>query len=89
MKSITRGGLARFVGAAALLPPLAAVAQAQSDTTPLTDAQTAGVRRLQEVIEVLNTGDYATIRAYFEANSIHAIASTSAPAGSSDRPARE
>ena len=74
MKPITRGGLAPFVGAAALLLSLAAGAhpqqKAQSDTAPLTEAQTAGVRRLKEIIEVLNTGDYAKTRAYFEANSV-------------------
>ena len=31
--------------------------------------QTAGVKRVKEMIEALNTGDYATIRAYFDAQS--------------------
>lgn len=34
----------------------------------------AAVKRLEEVIEVLNTGAYATMRAYFKANSVHAVA---------------
>jgi CubicO group peptidase (beta-lactamase class C family) len=44
--------------------------QAQPNAAAPTEAPTEGVRRLKEVIEVLNTGDYATIRAYFEANSV-------------------
>jgi D-alanyl-D-alanine carboxypeptidase len=74
MRRITRISLGAVAGAAlALAPsiaPLAHAQQAQPDTAPLTEAQTAGVRRLKEVIAVLNTGDYATIRAYFEANSL-------------------
>jgi CubicO group peptidase (beta-lactamase class C family) len=59
-------------GAAAFVLSIAAVApaqQVQPNTPSLTESQTAGVRRLKEMIEVLNTGDYATIRAYFEAQS--------------------
>ena len=59
-------GLALALSIAAL----ARAQPAQPDPALLTEAQTAGVRRLTEVIEVLNTGDYATIRAYFEANSL-------------------
>ena len=29
---------------------------------------------MREVIEVLNTGDYATMRAWLEANSVHTVA---------------
>lgn len=43
---------------------------AQPNAVTLTEAQTAGVKRLKEVLAVLNTGDYATTRAYFEANSV-------------------
>jgi CubicO group peptidase (beta-lactamase class C family) len=67
------GGFAAFAGAAALALSIAAVTPAQQpppDATPFTEAQTAGVKRLNEVIAVLNTGDYATIRAYFEKNSV-------------------
>jgi CubicO group peptidase (beta-lactamase class C family) len=73
MRRIMRDGLRAFVGAAALALSIAAVApaqQAQPDPAPLTEAQTAGVKRLKEVIEVLNTGDHAKTRAYFEANSV-------------------
>ena len=71
-----RVGLGAAVGAAILALSIASVAQAQQaqqaqpDPASLTEAQTAGVKRLREVIEVLNTGDYVTIRAYFEANSL-------------------
>jgi CubicO group peptidase (beta-lactamase class C family) len=61
-----------FLGAAALALSIAAVAaaqQAQQDTAPVTEAQIAGVKRVKEMIEVLNSGDYATIRAYFDAQS--------------------
>jgi CubicO group peptidase (beta-lactamase class C family) len=70
-------GRAAGVGAALALAlsiaPLARAQQAphaQPDSAPLTEVQTAGVKRLKEVIEVLNTGDSATMRAYFEANSL-------------------
>jgi len=59
-----------LAGAAALL--MAAVSHAQHvqpDTASLTEGQTAGVRRVKEMIGVLNTGDYAKMRAYFEAQS--------------------
>jgi CubicO group peptidase (beta-lactamase class C family) len=80
MKRMTRNSLGAFGGAAALALSLAAVApaqQPQQETAPMTEAQidaevvryAAGVKRLKEVLAVLNTGDYATIRAYFEANS--------------------
>ena len=70
MKPITRARIAVFVGAAAL--SIAAVAHAQQvqpNADPLTEAQTAGVKRVREMIEALNTGDYATIRAYFDTQS--------------------
>ena len=73
MRRIMRDCLRAFAGAAALALSIAAVApaqQAQPDPAPLTEAQTAGVKRLKEIIEVLNTGDYAKTRAYFEANSV-------------------
>ena len=73
MRRIMSDGVRAFAGAAALVLSMAAVApaqQAQPDPAPLTEAQTAGVRRLKELIEVLNTADYAKIRAYFEANSV-------------------
>jgi D-alanyl-D-alanine carboxypeptidase len=73
MTRLTRGGLAAFVGAAALALSFSTVAHAQQ-APPLTEAGTAAVKRLKEVIEVLNTGDYATIRAYFEANSLQGVA---------------
>lgn len=52
----------------ARLPPKRS--QQAPDAPPLTATQAAGVQRLKEVIAALNTGDYATIRAYFEANSV-------------------
>ena len=64
-----RDCLRAFAGAAALALSIAAVApaqRAQLDSTPLTEVQTAGVKRVREMIEVLNSGDYATIRAYFD-----------------------
>ena len=67
-----------FGAAAALVVSLAAVAhpqqQSQPDAVPLTEAQKAGAKRLKEVIEVMNTGDYAAIRAYVEANTVHTVA---------------
>ena len=68
-----RDGLRAFAGAAALVLSLATVARAQQraqpDTAPLTEAQTAGIKRVKEMIVALNSGDYATIRAYFDAQS--------------------
>ena len=60
MRRITRVGMAAWACVAVLALSIAAVAH----------AQTPGVKRLEEMIAVLNTGDYATIRAYFEANSV-------------------
>lgn len=77
MQRIRKDWLRVFAGAAALALSMAAAAQAQQaqpDPAPLTEAQAAGVKRLEEVIEVLNTGDYATMRAYLEANSVHTVA---------------
>jgi CubicO group peptidase (beta-lactamase class C family) len=65
-----RDVLRAFSGVAALALSMAAVApaqQPQTDPATMTEAQTAGVKRLKETLEVLNTGDYAKIRAYFEA----------------------
>lgn len=72
MRRITSAGSRAFTVFAALALSITAAAHAQQapDTAPLTEAQTAGVRRLEEIIEVLNTGDYAKTRAYFEANSV-------------------
>ena len=56
----SRAGLGACAGVAALALSIAALAH----------AQTPGVKRLEEMIAVLNTGDYATMRAYFEANSV-------------------
>ena len=70
--------LTQSAGAALLLLSIAAVAPAQAaqqapvDTTSLTDLQRAGVKRLREMSDVLNTGDHAKMRAYFEANSVGA-----------------
>ena len=73
MQRITREGLAAFCAAALLLGSASVThAQAQPDTAARSEAQTAGVKRLKEIIEVLNTGDYAKTRAYFEANSVGA-----------------
>ena len=69
-----------FGGAAAVVLSLAAVAparQAQQDPAPLTEAQIdaevarhgVGGRRLKEVLAAFNSGDPATIRAYFEGQS--------------------
>jgi CubicO group peptidase (beta-lactamase class C family) len=62
--------------AAALALSIAAVTHARQaqqpakpDVAPMTEAQIAGVKRVKEMIEVLNTGDYARIRAYFAAQS--------------------
>ena len=73
MRRITRADSRAFTVFAALALSITAAAHAQQappDAAPLTEAQTAGVRRLKEIIEVLNTGDYAKTRAYFEANSV-------------------
>ncbi|HZB25026.1 MAG TPA: hypothetical protein VE379_02760, partial [Vicinamibacterales bacterium] len=57
-------------GTAALALLLATVAHAQQrqlqappDTPTMTDVQAAGVKRVKEMIEALNSGDYATMRA--------------------------
>ena len=71
MRRLMRDGLRVFAGAAALVLSLATVAHAQQkaqpETAPLTEVQTAGVKRVKEMIEALNSGNYATIRAYFDA----------------------
>jgi D-alanyl-D-alanine carboxypeptidase len=57
-------------GAVALALSLVAVAHTQQqapDTAPMTEVQTAGVKRVKEMIAALNSGDYATMRAYFDA----------------------
>jgi len=67
--------LGALAGAAALALSIATVPhaqqpqQAQPDAAPMTETQTAGVKRVKEMIEALNSGDYATIRAYFDAQS--------------------
>ena len=70
MRRIMTVRLNAFARAAAFVLSVASVAHAQQDPAPLTEAQTAGLRRLKEIIEVLNTGDYSKTRAYFEANSV-------------------
>ncbi|MES2521283.1 MAG: serine hydrolase domain-containing protein [Gemmatimonadota bacterium] len=50
--------------------------QAQPDAAPMTELQTAELKRLKEMIEVLNTGEYAKMRAYFDANSVASPGST-------------
>lgn len=44
--------------------------QAQQAPALSPELQVAGERRLRELLEVMNTGDYAKTRAYFEANSV-------------------
>ncbi len=72
MRRLTRADSRAFTVVAALALSITAAAHAQQapDTAPLTEAQTAGVRRLRDIIEVLNTGDYAKTRASFETNSV-------------------
>jgi CubicO group peptidase (beta-lactamase class C family) len=70
MSGAMRNRFGAFGGAAVLALSLAAVAHTQQkapDTAPMTDAQTAGAKRVKEVIDLLNAGDYAATRAYFEA----------------------
>src|SRR5687767_658282 len=72
MRRIMKNRLGAFAGAVALALSLATVAHTQQkapDTATLTDVQTAGVKRVREMIEALNSGNYATIRAYFDAQS--------------------
>ena len=69
MRRMMTVGLRAFAGAAALVLSIATVAHAQQDPAPPTEAQTAGIKRVKEMIEALNSGDYATIRAYFDAQS--------------------
>src|SRR5688572_28854629 len=60
---------------AALGVSLATAAGAQEKVqqdTSVTEAHAPGVKRLREAIDVLNTGDYAKTRAYFDANSVGA-----------------
>ena len=69
-----RKSVGKVCGAAALALSVAMVPQAQQqakpDAAPMTETQIAGVKRVKDVIDVLNTGDYPTIRAYFDANSV-------------------
>jgi CubicO group peptidase (beta-lactamase class C family) len=58
-----RNGSRAIAGAAAVALWLTAVPHA------LTDVQSAGVKRVNEMIEALNSGNYATMRAYFQAQS--------------------
>jgi CubicO group peptidase (beta-lactamase class C family) len=67
-KTISRN----FFGAVAMALSLATVAHTQqkaADAAPQTELQTAGVKRVKEMIEALNSGDYATLRAYFDRQS--------------------
>jgi D-alanyl-D-alanine carboxypeptidase len=77
MRRITRIGLAAFLGAAVLTLSLSAVARGQlraqptePDPASLTDVQKASLTRMKEVLEVVNTGNHATIVAYFKANAV-------------------
>lgn len=69
MKRSRRGILAAAAALSLSLAAVTAAQQAQQDTAPMTEAQAAGVKRVKEMIEALNSGNYATIRAYFEAQS--------------------
>src|SRR5687767_14341795 len=69
MRRIMKVGLRAFAGAAALVLLFAPVAHAQQGAASLTEAQTAGIKRVKEMIEAVNSGDYATMRAYFDAQS--------------------
>ena len=84
MRRSTRVRLGAFAGPAALALSIAAVApaqQTQPDATPMTEAQIdaevvrygPGVKRLKEVLAVINTGAPAAIRAYFEANTVKKV----------------
>jgi CubicO group peptidase (beta-lactamase class C family) len=74
MMRTTRARKGALAGTLLTLMAATAPAQAPADTATLTATQSAAVKRLKEVIEVMNTGDYATIRAYIEANSVHTVA---------------
>ena len=71
MNRTMRASIAPFAGALALVLSAAAGAHAQQqpDAAPLTEVQQAAVKRLNEILELINSGDYAKTRAYFEANS--------------------
>ena len=70
MRRVMRKSVGAFLGAVALsLATVAHTQQKAPDAAPMTDVQAAGVKRIKEMIEVLNSGDYATIRAYFDAQS--------------------
>jgi D-alanyl-D-alanine carboxypeptidase len=63
-----------FAAAAALALSIATVPHAQQqraqpDAGPMTEVQTAGVKRVREMIQALNSADYATIHAYFAVQS--------------------
>lgn len=75
MTRITTASSRSFAGGLALALSLSAVAQTQQapqtrqtpqSTTAMTEVQAAGVKRVAEMIAALNSGDYATMRAYFE-----------------------
>jgi CubicO group peptidase (beta-lactamase class C family) len=70
MRTLGFGALAAAAGLALGIAAGAHAQQTQPDAAPLTKVQTAGVKRLKEVIAAVNTGDYPTIREYFEANSV-------------------
>ncbi len=69
---MTRTRFGACAGAVALALSLATVAQTQQkahDPAPMTEVQAAGMKRVKEMIQALNSGDYATMRAYFETQS--------------------
>ena len=75
MRRLMRVRVGAFVGAAALVlsvAPIAHAQQAEPDPASLTEVQNAGVKRLKELIEVLNTGDHAAMVSYLKANTIQA-----------------
>lgn len=73
MRRFMRMSLGRLCAGAALALSIAAVPHAhqrhvaQPATPAMTEVQAAGVKRVKEMIEALNSGDYATMRTYFEA----------------------
>lgn len=80
-------GAGAFAGAAALALSVAAIAhaqQAQPGSGPATEAQipaAPAVKRLKELLEVVNTGDAAAMKAYLQANGVEAMKQPEGPPG--------
>jgi CubicO group peptidase (beta-lactamase class C family) len=75
MRRLMRVRTGAFVGAAALVlsvAPIAHAQQAKPEPASLTEVQNAGVKRLKELIEVMNTGDHPVMVSYLKANTIKA-----------------